>query len=164
MSASEKHENNKPAVLGGDLPEKQAIALEEGHDADIPSTLEDRTKSPTQTDPVETTTSKNPDSLTKEASADGEKTTDRHSSLSSSPKNGERDVEKGQAEAMTEPVDPNIVDWEGSDDPENPYNWPAKKKWWNIAILSMLTFLIPLASSMFAPGVPLVMQDFGTTE
>jgi len=25
--------------------------------------------------------------------------------------------------------DPNLVSWEGSDDPENPKNWPTKRKW-----------------------------------
>jgi len=28
-------------------------------------------------------------------------------------------------------IDPDvqIVDWDGPDDPENPFNWPKKKKW-----------------------------------
>lgn len=26
--------------------------------------------------------------------------------------------------------DPNIVDWDGEHDPENPLNWTAKKKWY----------------------------------
>lgn len=26
-------------------------------------------------------------------------------------------------------VDPNIVDWDGPDDPRNPHNWPASRKW-----------------------------------
>jgi len=37
--------------------------------------------------------------------------------------------------------DPNIVDWDGPDDPENPMNWPMKKKWMNIAVLSILTII-----------------------
>lgn len=37
--------------------------------------------------------------------------------------------------------DPNVVDWDGPDDPENPQNWPMKKKWFNIATISMLTFV-----------------------
>lgn len=37
--------------------------------------------------------------------------------------------------------DPNVINWDGPDDPENPLNWPALKKWTNIAFLSAITFL-----------------------
>jgi hypothetical protein len=37
--------------------------------------------------------------------------------------------------------DPNIVDYDGPDDPENPYNWSTKKKWTNGGLLSALTFV-----------------------
>ncbi|KAH0425545.1 major facilitator superfamily protein [Colletotrichum camelliae] len=56
--------------------------------------------------------------------------------------------------------DPNTVEWNGPDDPEHPLNWPDGKKWMNIAILSLLSIVTPLGSSMFAPGIPLIMQEF----
>ncbi|KAM0268907.1 hypothetical protein ACHAQH_009868 [Verticillium albo-atrum] len=63
-----------------------------------------------------------------------------------------------------QPVDdPNIVDWDGPDDPANPMNWPDKQKWFNIALISLLTFVTPLGSSMFAPGIPAIMVEFGET-
>lgn len=37
--------------------------------------------------------------------------------------------------------DPNIVSWDGPDDPANPKNWTMRKKWGNIAVLSILTFI-----------------------
>lgn len=49
------------------------------------------------------------------------------------------DVERGlsaDATAEKEPAvtdaehDPNIVDWDGDADPENPLNWSARKKWY----------------------------------
>lgn len=49
------------------------------------------------------------------------------------------DVEKGlpaDTQAEKEPAvtgaehDPNIVDWDGDADPENPLNWSARKKWY----------------------------------
>ncbi|KAK4620133.1 Efflux pump radE [Fulvia fulva] len=46
------------------------------------------------------------------------------------------------------------VYWENETDPENPLNWPQWRKVSNIAMTSFVTFLTPLASSMFAPGVP----------
>jgi hypothetical protein len=62
-----------------------------------------------------------------------------------------------------EPRDPNIVDWEGPEDPENPQNWTPKRKWGIIASLGAITLITPLASSFFAPGVPQVMRSFNET-
>lgn len=66
----------------------------------------------------------------------------------------------GDAPIREEAQDPNVVDWDGPDDPANPLNWPAKKKWSIIAALGAVTFITPLASSFFAPGVPQVMRAF----
>ncbi|PGH00723.1 hypothetical protein AJ80_09135 [Polytolypa hystricis UAMH7299] len=57
----------------------------------------------------------------------------------------------------------NAVDWDGPNDPENPYNWTVKKKFANIATLSVVTFLMPLGSSIFAPGIESVMKEFNST-
>jgi len=144
MAVSNLHEaNHIPAFLGGDLPETERVAYEEGHDADIPA-IESVKKHET---PSSTS------SVSDGVSAGPEK------------KQGV-DVEKGKAEAVAtehELQDPNIVDWAGPDDPENPVNWKPGVKWANIAVLSALTLLTPLASSMFAPGVPDVLRDFHTT-
>ncbi|KAK8251252.1 major facilitator superfamily domain-containing protein [Phyllosticta capitalensis] len=59
-------------------------------------------------------------------------------------------------------ADPNVVDWDGPNDPANPMNWPKSRKWLMISVVSALTFLIPLGSSMFAPGVPELMEEFGS--
>jgi hypothetical protein len=37
--------------------------------------------------------------------------------------------------------DPNIVDWDGPDDPENPKNWATRKKVMAVGMASMITFL-----------------------
>ncbi|KAK8254788.1 major facilitator superfamily domain-containing protein [Phyllosticta capitalensis] len=60
--------------------------------------------------------------------------------------------------------DPNLVNWDGEDDPANPLNWPETTKWRNIALLSFTTLVTPLASSMFAPGVPQILKAFGTQD
>lgn len=49
-------------------------------------------------------------------------------------------------ESTREIQDENIVWWDGDDDPTNPMNWSEKKKWTNIAIMSMITFLTYVAS------------------
>ncbi|KAK1983780.1 major facilitator superfamily transporter [Colletotrichum cereale] len=59
--------------------------------------------------------------------------------------------------------DPNMIDWDGPDDPENPMNWSMKLKWANVAIISTLTLHTALGSAMFAPGIPKIMAEFGET-
>ena len=59
--------------------------------------------------------------------------------------------------------DPNLVDWDGPDDPEKPLNWTKRKKWTNMMLIAALTLLTPFGSSMFAPGVPQMMEEFHTT-
>ncbi|KZL69403.1 major facilitator superfamily protein [Colletotrichum tofieldiae] len=53
-----------------------------------------------------------------------------------------------------------LVNWDGEDDPSNPRNWPARWKWGNVCLISMITIITPLASSMFAPAVPDMMKEF----
>src|SRR2546423_2100631 len=72
-------------------------------------------------------------------------------------------TEDADVNAPTEDLsDPNIVDWD-PDDPEKAMNWPPKKILGNIAIISIVTLLTPLASSMVAPGVPLILKEFHST-
>ena len=52
------------------------------------------------------------------------------------------DVELGDPVSKEEiSRDPNIVDWDGPDDPENPLNWPTSKKLSTLSMVSIITFL-----------------------
>ena len=62
-------------------------------------------------------------------------------------KSEELDLENGSSEPDAKqeepPKDPNIVDWDGPDDPENPFNWTVKKKLgatMSIALITLLTY------------------------
>ncbi|KAF2398704.1 MFS general substrate transporter [Trichodelitschia bisporula] len=120
------------------------LAAAEGHDADIPSNIG---RVPDE---------KTPHSLTPDTP------------VSTGPHGLDKDLEKEAGSAQSsassvaepEPTDPNIVDWDGPDDPANPQNWSTLRKTGAILIISGFTFLIPLGSSIFAPGVPLVMEEF----
>lgn len=68
------------------------------------------------------------------------------------------DIEKGAAtatELQTESFqDPNIVDWDGPNDPENPLNWTKRKKvnaTVSIALITLLTYEIPLTLHSCTP-------------
>ncbi|KAI1429582.1 major facilitator superfamily domain-containing protein [Xylaria sp. FL1777] len=56
------------------------------------------------------------------------------------------------------------VGWEQpeNEDPENPLNWSRSRKWSIIGVLTVLSFLVPLASSALAPGVPQILAEFQT--
>ena len=74
----------------------------------------------------------------------------------------EKNVHETSLEVVSTAKDANLVDWEGPDDPEKPLNWPKKKKWTNMMLIATLTLLTPFGSSMFAPGVPEMMKEFGS--
>lgn len=74
------------------------------------------------------------------------------------------DPEKPATEMATaETHDPNVVWWNGPNDPQNPMNFSPKLKLLNIGLVSAICFVTPLASSMFAPGVPDLMREFGSS-
>lgn len=77
---------------------------------------------------------------------------------------GQKSDSDAQPPASKETTDPDIIDWDGPDDPQNPKNWPSSKKWANIYVLAIVTFFSPLISSMFAPGVPQVQDEFGSSD
>lgn len=46
-----------------------------------------------------------------------------------------------------EKSDPNKVDWDGPDDPENPQNWSIRRKWFITALCLVMTVNVTFASS-----------------
>ncbi|KAK4863574.1 hypothetical protein LT330_002352 [Penicillium expansum] len=83
----------------------------------------------------------------------------------------EQDEEKAEAELPIKnsdryPVtdlDQGIVGWEDQDDPLNPKNYPVARKWFLLVLVSMITFISPFASSLFAPGVADADREFDNT-
>jgi hypothetical protein len=56
-----------------------------------------------------------------------------------------RDEEKVDEEAPKvakeqEAKDTNLIEWDGPNDPENPMNWPASRKWVITLSMGMMTF------------------------
>ncbi|KAL1838172.1 hypothetical protein VTJ49DRAFT_2974 [Mycothermus thermophilus] len=58
-------------------------------------------------------------------------------------------------------LDEGVVGWESQDDPAMPLNFPARKKWLMVSFLSAITLLTPFASSILAPGIASLNQEFG---
>ncbi|KAL1956579.1 hypothetical protein VTO42DRAFT_7050 [Malbranchea cinnamomea] len=57
--------------------------------------------------------------------------------------------------------DPNLVTWSGPDDPANPLNWSRRRKWAATLIVSCFTFISPVSSTLVAPALPRIADDFG---
>ncbi|KAK8058189.1 hypothetical protein PG994_008637 [Apiospora phragmitis] len=54
-----------------------------------------------------------------------------------------------------------IVGWESQDDPAMPFNFPLRRKWLIIGLLSVVTFFVPFASAVQTPSVQIIMVDLG---
>lgn len=60
--------------------------------------------------------------------------------------------------------DPDLVTWEGPDDPNHPRNWSVGKKWLMTSVVSLYTMVSPLSSSILSPAVPKISEDLGITD
>jgi multidrug resistance protein len=56
--------------------------------------------------------------------------------------------------------DPKLVTWEGPDDPDNPHNWPKHRRWASTLLIAMFAFIAPMASTMVAPALDTIADDF----
>ncbi|KAK4243877.1 fluconazole resistance protein 1 [Corynascus novoguineensis] len=53
-----------------------------------------------------------------------------------------------------------VVGWDSQDDPAMPLNFPQRKKWLIVGLLSGITLLTPFASSILAPGISSLNREF----
>lgn len=58
-------------------------------------------------------------------------------------------------------IDPELVTWEGTDDPEDPRNWPLWDKVFQTGIVSIYTLISPMSSSVCSPAMDFIAKDFG---
>ncbi|KAH0565208.1 hypothetical protein GP486_001391 [Trichoglossum hirsutum] len=70
-------------------------------------------------------------------------------------------IEKGCTPGSVK--DPNVVTWDGPDDPENPKNWSKKKKWGITLMVSSFTLISPVSSTMVAPALNAIAKEFHIT-
>ncbi|XXG96681.1 hypothetical protein Hte_002971 [Hypoxylon texense] len=73
-----------------------------------------------------------------------------------------QDLNQGQA--IEDGRDIYLVDWYGPDDPENPQNWSSNWKVLIVFLMCILNFSFYIASSIYVPGIPSIMEDFGVSE
>ncbi|KAF5390676.1 hypothetical protein D9757_002566 [Collybiopsis confluens] len=52
-----------------------------------------------------------------------------------------------------------LVQWCGPQDPDNPRNWSKKQRWTVTWVVSLFTFISPVASSISSPALPQISSD-----
>jgi DHA1 family multidrug resistance protein-like MFS transporter len=57
--------------------------------------------------------------------------------------------------------DPNVIDWDGPNDPDNPMNYGKYYKMWITFLLSMLSLAATLGSSIISPAEGVLSNYFG---
>lgn len=60
-------------------------------------------------------------------------------------------------------IDPELVAWDGPDDPEYPRNWPKGKKIFQTFIVAIYTLISPMTSSVLSPAMPEIAESLHIT-
>lgn len=73
---------------------------------------------------------------------------------------GGQPIEHKITTTAPDPNDPDLVTWTGPDDPEDPKNWAFSRKWLTVFVVSTFTLISPLSSSMVAPALTTIGEEF----
>lgn len=60
-------------------------------------------------------------------------------------------------------LDNGVVGWESQDDPAMPLKFSSRRKWIMITLLSAITFMTPWSSSILAPALGQIQEEFHVT-
>lgn len=58
-------------------------------------------------------------------------------------------------------IDPELVTWDGPDDPNNPRNWSNRHRVAQTIIVSLYTLISPMSSSILSPAMTDISKDLG---
>lgn len=76
----------------------------------------------------------------------------------------DRGITQQDAPAQDVPKkDPNLIEWDGPDDPGNPMNWSKTKKWTTTLMLGIMTFCVTFASSGFSNATVPTAVEYGVS-
>ncbi|KAL4944130.1 hypothetical protein BDV06DRAFT_188172 [Aspergillus oleicola] len=60
-------------------------------------------------------------------------------------------------------LDQGLIGWDGQDDPSNPQNFAASRKWTLLVLVSLVSLISPLGSTIFSPALRSLADDTGET-
>lgn len=61
-------------------------------------------------------------------------------------------------------IDPELVTWDGPDDPNNPRNWPNGERMFQTFLVSLYTLISPMSSSILSPAMTEISESLGITK
>ena len=74
------------------------------------------------------------------------------------------DVESAQNQSVAEKQkDPNLVEWDGPNDPENPMNFSRRRKWIITVSMSLMTMWVTFATSIFSTANTVTAKEFNVS-
>jgi MFS family permease len=57
-----------------------------------------------------------------------------------------------------------IVTWNGPDDPEDPFNWPIRKKWWSVGLGLLASFICSMNGTILSVAHKSISEEFGVSD
>lgn len=98
---------------------------------------------------------------------DGNEVIEGSSSEDTDVEKGDQTSDEEKAEQLkrkeSKQKDPNLIEWDGPNDPESPMNWPTSKKWRVTLAMGMMTFCVTFASSVFSNATVPTAKLFGVS-
>ncbi|PQE28963.1 major facilitator superfamily transporter protein [Rutstroemia sp. NJR-2017a BBW] len=158
--SSKNHDNETGSIGYPDSAHEEVEAMDQGH-------IEDLARQQTTTEPIKAGPSNSPRTRNNSDSDRISRIPTKSSARSKLSRLTTRLTSRSRR-AKLEPrplpesdLAKGLVGWESQTDPEMPLNFPESKKWLLVGLLAGITFISPLASSMFAPGVTFADEEFG---
>ncbi|KAI9371709.1 major facilitator superfamily domain-containing protein [Aspergillus egyptiacus] len=72
-------------------------------------------------------------------------------------------VSDGECSFFLSDNEPKMITWTDPKDPTNPLNWSHARKWSATILVSCFTFISPVSSTMVAPALPEIADEFNIT-
>jgi DHA1 family multidrug resistance protein-like MFS transporter len=94
------------------------------------------------------------------SNVDLEKDVENGDADSSAENNNESDDDMNPDHINPDEKDPNLIVWDGPNDPENPQNWSYGRKWLYATVLGFMTFCVTFASSVFSTATLITAEIF----
>ncbi|KAK8061996.1 Major facilitator superfamily domain- general substrate transporter [Apiospora phragmitis] len=57
-----------------------------------------------------------------------------------------------------------MITWDGPDNPQDPFNWPPRKKWWTVGLGLLASFVCSMNGSILAAAHEAIAEDFGISD
>lgn len=80
-----------------------------------------------------------------------------------SPMSSSENVATPKEYRLEMPDDPFLIDWDESNQHLNPRSWASRRRHWLVIVVSLYTMQSPMTSSMNAPALDALMNDFHVT-